>query len=142
MNMVRPLLVELQFHVKTYDIDYAGIVHNAVYIRWLEDLRLEILSKNFPMEEMLAQNQSSVFGKTEISYVQPLRLFDKPVGRMWVSNFRRARWYIEAEIVLDDLPVATAAQSGYFMDLERFRPIRIPQQLREIWASEATSASL
>jgi acyl-CoA thioesterase FadM len=61
---------------------------------------------------------------------------------MWVSNFRRARWYIEAEIVLDDLTVATAAQSGYFMDLKRFRPIRIPQQLREIWASEATSDSL
>jgi acyl-CoA thioester hydrolase len=141
MNVVRPLLVELQFHVKTYDIDYAGIVHNAVYIRWLEDLRLEILSRHFPLEEMLAQNQSPILEKTEINYVRPLRLFDRPMGRMWVSNFRRARWYIEAEIVMDDLPVATAAQSGYFMDLERYRPIRIPQQLHDIWASEISPDS-
>ena len=139
MNVVRPLLVELQFHVKTYDIDYAGIVHNAVYIRWLEDLRLEILSKHLPLEEILAQNQSPILEKTEVTYVRPLRLFDKPVGQMWASSFQRARWFIEAEFVLDDLPVANAAQSGYFMDLEGYRPIRIPQRLRDTWESEASS---
>lgn len=139
MNLIRPLLVELQFQVKTYDIDYAGIVNNAVYIRWLEDLRLEILSKHLPLEEMLAQNQSPILGKTEVTYVRPLRLFDKPVGRMWASSFQRARWFIEAEFVLDDLQIATATQSGYFMDLERYKPIRIPQRLRDTWESEASS---
>ncbi len=142
MNAVRPLLVELQFHVKTYVIDYAGIVHNAVYILWLEDLRLEILSKHFPLEEMLAQNQSPILEKTEVKYIRPLRLFDKPLGRMWLSRFARARWYIEAEFVLDDVPVASAAQSGYFIDLERYRPVRIPQRLRDIWESESSSDSL
>ncbi len=139
MNLIRPLLVELQFHVKTYDIDYAGIVNNAVYIRWLEDLRLEILSKHLPLEEMLAQNQSPILGKAEVTYVRPMRLFDKPVGRMWVSSFQRARWLIEAEFVLDDLQIATASQSGYFMDLERYKPIRSPQRLRDTWESEASS---
>ena len=139
MIVVRPLLVELQFHVKTYDIDYDGIVNNAVYIRWLEDLRLELLARHFPLEEMIAKNQSPILEKTEITYVRPLRLFNKPLGRMWVSSFRRARWFIEAEFVLDDLQIATAKQSGYFMDLEVHRPIRIPQRLRDIWESETSS---
>ena len=26
--------------IRTYDIDFAGIVSNIVFIRWLEDLRL------------------------------------------------------------------------------------------------------
>jgi len=26
--------------IRTYDIDFAGIVSNIVYLRWLEDMRL------------------------------------------------------------------------------------------------------
>lgn len=29
----RPLLVEIAFRVKTYDVDFAGIVSNLVYVR-------------------------------------------------------------------------------------------------------------
>jgi acyl-CoA thioester hydrolase len=29
--------------IRTYDIDFAGIVSNIVFIRWLEDLRLALL---------------------------------------------------------------------------------------------------
>jgi len=38
---IRPFLIEVPLPVRTYDIDFAGIVSNIVYIRWLEDLRLE-----------------------------------------------------------------------------------------------------
>ena len=34
----KPLEVSLNLPIKTYDIDFAGIVSNIVYIRWLEDL--------------------------------------------------------------------------------------------------------
>jgi acyl-CoA thioester hydrolase len=39
----KPFEVALDLPIKTYDIDFAGIVSNIVYIRWLEDLRLKIL---------------------------------------------------------------------------------------------------
>ncbi len=35
----RVMEVNLSFPVRTYDIDFAGVVSNIVYIRWLEDLR-------------------------------------------------------------------------------------------------------
>ena len=31
--------------IRTYDIDFAGIVSNIVFIRWLEDLRLALLER-------------------------------------------------------------------------------------------------
>ena len=139
MSERRPLQVELRFKVKTYDTDFAGIVHNMVYIRWLEDLRLQILAEHFPMEEQLAQNQGPILVKTEIAYEGPLRLFDEPVGRMWVSRLGRVRWEVQAEIALEDQVAAKASQSGYFADLSNLRPVRIPTDLREKWRRESGS---
>ena len=45
----RPLLIERPIVVRTYDIDFANIVHNIVYFRWLEDLRSEILADVLPI---------------------------------------------------------------------------------------------
>lgn len=136
MDERRPLLVELPFKAKTYDIDYAGIVNNAIYIRWLEDLRLKILEEYYPLDEQLAKNQSPVLEKTEIHYRFPLRLFDEVIGQMWVSKLGKARWEVQAEFVRDDLLVTSAKQTGYFIDLEGFRPVRVPDVMRTLWEGD------
>jgi acyl-CoA thioester hydrolase len=136
MAIPKPMLVELSFRAKTYDIDYAGIVHNSVYIRWLEDLRLKIMDDYYPFEEMLANNQSPILEKTEINYRAPLRLFEEVNGQMWVSKLGKARWEVQAEFVRADLVIAQAKQTGYFMDLERYRPIRIPEVMRAQWEQD------
>ncbi len=133
MTESKPLLVTITFKAKTYDIDYAGIVHNAVYIRWLEDLRLKILEEHYSLEDQLANNQSPVLEKTEIHYRWPIRLFEQVKGQMWVSKLGKARWEVQAEFWRGDLKVALAKQSGYFIDLERYRPVRVPAKLREKW---------
>jgi len=130
---IRPLQVEISYLVKTYDVDYARIMHNTVYIRWLEDLRLQILSEHFPLEDQLANQISPVLEKTEITYHRPLRLFDRAIGRMWVSNLGKARWEVQAEISRGEMVAASARQTGYFMDLDKYRPIRIPAVLRDKW---------
>lgn len=130
---IRPLLVELPIVVKTYDVDYARIVHNAVYIRWLEDLRLEIMTRHFPPQGQFSEQRSPVLARTEINYHRPLRLFDKAIGRMWVSDLGKARWEVQAEICRGEMVAATARQTGYFMDLEQYRPVRIPAEFREKW---------
>jgi acyl-CoA thioester hydrolase len=132
-NDLRPLLVEVPITVKTYDVDYARIVHNAVYIRWLEDLRLATMEAHLPLDDLLADHQSPVLERTEITYHRPLRLFDQALGRMWVSMLSRARWEVKAEICRGEVVVASARQTGYFIDLEKYRPIRIPAKLREKW---------
>jgi acyl-CoA thioester hydrolase len=135
-SQTRPLLVELPIVVKTYDIDFANIVHNRVYIRWLEDLRQQILTEHYPMEAMLADGVSPILTRTEIDYRWPVRFGDAVFGRMWVSNLSRVRWTVEAEITTGDRVVSTARQNGYFAGLDTLQPVRIPDQLRARWRVE------
>jgi acyl-CoA thioester hydrolase len=111
----RPLEVELQLPVRTYDIDFAGHVSNIVYIRWLEDLRMQFLNEHLPLREQWANGVVPVLASTHIEYRRPIYLFDQPVGRLWMSRAERVRWTLEAQIVLDGRPAATAVQTGAFV---------------------------
>jgi acyl-CoA thioester hydrolase len=127
----RPLLIERPIVVRTYDIDFANIVHNIVYFRWLEDLRSEILADVLPIDEILASGVSPILTHSEIDYRWPVRIGDAATGRMWVAELSRTRWTLAAEIVVGDQVCAAARQSGYFADLKTLRPVRVPEKLRE-----------
>ncbi len=126
-------LIELQFTVKTYDVDFAGIVHNMVYIRWLEDMRFKFLADAMPVETLLAVGISPILVKTTIEYKWPVRMGDRPVGRMWISEAERTRWTVRGQVWLGDQVAADATQVGYFANLATLRPIRIPEPLRLAW---------
>jgi acyl-CoA thioester hydrolase len=132
----RALLIERPIIVRTYDIDFANIVHNIVYFRWLEDLRSEILADVLPIDKILAGGISPILTKTEIEYRWPVRIGDAAVGRMWVAELSRTRWTLAAEIVVGEQICAAARQSGYFADLKTLRPVRVPEKLREMWETE------
>ncbi len=133
MNVKRPFQVQLPFSVKTYDVDFANIVHNMVYIRWLEDLRLQILEESYPVAEMLADGIGPILTKTEIEYKWPIRMGDIVVGNMWISDLGRVRWTVQAEIFVGDKLAAQATQIGYFADMNALRPIRMPARLQAQW---------
>jgi acyl-CoA thioester hydrolase len=126
----RPLEVELALPVRTYDIDFAGVVSNIVYIRWLEDLRLKLLSEHLPLEEQWQQGYVPVLASTQIDYKRPIRLFDRTIGRLWMSDLGRVKWTVQAEILLDDQPAATAFQTGAFVSLTTMRPTAVPESLK------------
>lgn len=44
----RPFEVTLTIPVRPYDVDFLGIVHNLVYIRWLEDYRPHVAEGGRP----------------------------------------------------------------------------------------------
>ncbi len=128
--MNRPLLIERPIVVRTYDIDFANIVHNIVYFRWLEDLRSEILAGVLPIDDILRSGISPILTRSEIEYRWPVRIGDAAVGRMWVADLSRTRWTLAAEIAVGEQLCAVAQQSGYFADLKTLRPVRVPDQLR------------
>jgi len=136
MSETRPLEVTLPINVKTYDIDFARIVHNAVYIRWLEDLRQQVMAEHYPMAQALADGRTPILTRTDIQYKWPTRFGDEVVGRMWISQLSRTKWEVQAEIVANGQAAVTATQSGYFADLETLRPARIPEILRQKWIAD------
>ena len=131
--MNRPFLITIPITVKTYDIDFLNIVHNMVYIRWLEDLRFQMLADYLPLESLLAEGVSPVLLKTEIEYRWAVRLGDHAVGQMWMAELQNTRWIVEAEIKVEDKVAAWARQTGFFGNLQTLRPARVPKALREQW---------
>jgi acyl-CoA thioester hydrolase len=131
----RPMLVEIDFRVKTYDVDFAGIVSNLVYVRWLEDLRIKMLDEYLPLEPEFRQGRGPVLARTEIDYLRPLRFGDQAVGRMWLAGVRRASWSLQAEFTLHAQLVARAVQVGVFVDYRTLKALPVPDALRQQMAN-------
>jgi len=127
----RPLEVKLEIPVRTYDIDFAGIVSNIVYIRWLEDLRIKLLEEHFPPIHQKEQAIFPVLSETQIVYRRPVRLFDQVVGQLWISNLKRLKWSVQAEILCNNELAAVATQTGAFVDFKSIRPVPIPDELSQ-----------
>ena len=116
--------------IRTYDVDFAGIVSNIVFIRWLEDLRLGLLDRAYPLLRALAEDTAPILLATRITYRRPVTIADPLVGRMRVSRLTRVRWYLAAEFTVRDAVHAQAEQEGLFMRLSTRRPIAIPEPIR------------
>lgn len=130
----KPLEISLELPVKTYDIDFAGIVSNIVYLRWLEDLRLKMLDTYLPLEQLMSRGYCPIITSSQIEYKQAIRMFDRPLGKMWVNKLGRSRCTLQAEISLGDRLITTATQVGFFIDLTTMRPMAIPEELKNIYA--------
>ncbi|MBW4577164.1 MAG: acyl-CoA thioesterase [Aphanothece sp. CMT-3BRIN-NPC111] len=127
----QPFEVEIDLPVRTYDIDFAGVVSNIVYVRWLEDLRLEILARYFPLEEQLNNGIAPVIVQTKIDYKLPIRIGDNPIGKMWLKTMESLRLSVSAEINVNGKVAAFGEQVGVFINLQNNKPIRIPESLKQ-----------
>jgi acyl-CoA thioester hydrolase len=127
--MLRQLQVEIPITVKTYDIDFAGVVSNIVYIRWLEDLRLKLFDSHLPLDKQIEQGNIPVVAKTQIEYKKPVKLFDNITSKMWISKLGKVKVTMEAEFISNNLIVATAIQTGSYINSENNRPVRLPEEL-------------
>lgn len=121
---------ERQLRIQTYDIDFAGIVSNIVFIRWLEDLRLGLMERAYPLLQALAEDVAPILTATRIAYRRPVTIADPLIGRIRVAGLGRVRWRLAAEFAVADTIHAEAAQEGLFMRLSTMRPIAIPEPIR------------
>src|SRR5665213_683898 len=129
--------VEVPFPPRTYDIDFAGVVNNIVYIRWLEDLRLALMAGIYPVDRALREGVAPILLSTNIAYEKPVTIRDTSlVGRMWVPAMERIKWHVAAEFSVGDTVHARAEQVGLFIRLSSRRPIAPPVALRAHYAPE------
>ncbi len=127
---LRHLLVEMPIRIKTYDIDFVGHVNNIVYVRWLEDLRLQLLDTYYPLEPMRDGGIVPIIANTHIDYHQGINLSDRDVlARMWVKKFGKATFHLDAEFLVRGAVRSTAWQRGAFVDAKTLRPVRVPEGL-------------
>lgn len=134
-----PRVVERDIPIRTYDIDFAGIVGNIVYVRWLEDLRLAMMEEAYPIARALAEDVAPILLETRIAYERPVMLQDALRGRIWVAGMGRIKWRLAAEFLVGDKCRARAEQTGLFIRLSTRRPIAPPLELRRFYAPETAA---
>jgi acyl-CoA thioester hydrolase len=122
--------------VASYDIDFAGIVSNISYVRWLEDLRLAWLEKYFSLTKQMDAGFVPILLETNIQYQHAIRMFDRIKGVMWVSQLYSHKWRVKAEFVVNEKVMASAEQKGVFVDKLKWKPIRIPEELKKLYKRE------
>src|SRR5271166_2783964 len=103
---------EVPLRIQTYDIDFAGIVSNIVFIRWLEDLRLGLMDEAYPLVQALAEDVAPILVSTRIAYRRPVTISDQVVGHMRVASLGRVRWRLAAEFTVGGVICAEAEQEG------------------------------
>jgi acyl-CoA thioester hydrolase len=132
MSSPQMMFVDLELPIRTYDIDFAGIVSNIVYIRWLEDLRIHLLAQHYlALPDLILTGIAPVLVQTEIKYQRQLTIHDRPIGKMWIVELESVRCRLAAEIIDSNNISATANQTVIFIDLTTRRPVRIPAALRD-----------
>ena len=122
--------VQHNFQVMTYDIDFAGIVSNLSYIRWLEDLRNLFAEQALSLGDAFQRGIAPALMHTEIDYLAPVRFPDTVIGRMWLAEHGRSKWELAAEFQSQATGrlVARARQTGVFVALGTLRPVRLPEE--------------
>jgi acyl-CoA thioester hydrolase len=127
--------VELAIQVKTYDVDLAQIVHNAVYIRWLEDLRTAIMDKYYPLDKWMALHLMPVLLETHIYYRRAVKLFDPVIGAMQMPRFGPVKWELDAQFRVNGELHIEARQVGCFIDMRTQRAAPVPKEIRTAFGS-------
>jgi hypothetical protein len=84
------------FTVMTYDIDFAGVVSNLTFTRWLEDLRNLFAEQTLSVGEAFKRGIAPALTRTEIEFLAPVRFPDTVDGRMWLDELGPARWVLAA----------------------------------------------
>ncbi|MEE9447996.1 MAG: thioesterase family protein [Arenicellales bacterium] len=121
---------EIIIPVRTYDVDFAGVVSNISYARWMEDLRLAMLAKFFPLSKAAALGIYPAIAKTTIVYKYPVKLSDEQInGRIRVSKIGKIKATFSAELFSEGRVHATIEQEGLFLSAQTLRPVKIPEEL-------------
>lgn len=129
-------MIALDFEVKTYDVDFAGVVSNLVYLRWLEDMRMALLGSVIPLGDLVSRQLFPTLVQTTINYRAPLRLPDHAQGVMRLVSVGTTSVTLEATFTSrrTGLVVADARQVGLILDGQSGKPIPVPAELRGLLA--------
>jgi len=122
--------------VKTYDIDFMGIVSNIAYVRWMEDLRLHMLEVHYPLQKLMSELIVPILTQTHIEFRRPIKMHDQVKGCIWMDKFDASGWVANMEFLVNGKHAASARQSGVFINIGTMKPSNPPEGLQRKYDEE------
>lgn len=121
-------MFEIELEVRDYELDYQGIVNNAVYLNYLEYARHKfMLGKSVDFTEMHNNGIDLVVTRNEIDYKYSLKSNDKFVVTITTEKVGNVRLVFNQEILkLPERKLCIKAKV-IGVALKNGRPIRVDE---------------
>ncbi|MGC1479190.1 MAG: thioesterase family protein [Chthoniobacterales bacterium] len=121
--------VSTEIQVMYFDTDAGGVVHNIVYLRFIETARtLLAMQMGMSFEEIARTQVHPVVTRTEIDYRRPAVLGDVVRVDGWIAEWSRIRFWCEFAVIRprDEATLATCRQALALVQMPAGRPVRLP----------------
>lgn len=115
--------------VMYFDTDAAGVVHNIVYLRFIEVARTQLaIQMGMSFEEIARTQIHPVVTRTEIDYKRPAMLGDTVRVSGRISEWSGIRFWCEFQIIRprDEALLVTCRQALALVKMPEGRPVRLP----------------
>ena len=110
--------------------DAGGVVYHAQYLNFFERARTEFLrSLSFSQESLLRDKIAFVVKKIEIDYKIPARLDDLLNVETNIIDIKKASILFQQKLLKDNLCLSEAKVLVACVDLNRMKPIAVPQEI-------------
>ncbi len=121
--------ISTEIRVMYFDTDAGGVVHNIVYLRFIETARTYLaMQLGMSFEEIARTQIHPVVTRTEIDYKRPARLGDIILVHGRLAESSGVRFWVEFEIVrpADNTLLVTCRQSLALVQMPQGRAIKLP----------------
>jgi YbgC/YbaW family acyl-CoA thioester hydrolase len=132
--------VSTDIRVMYFDTDAGGVVHNIVYLRFIETARtLLAMQMGMSFEEIKRTQIHPVVVRTEIDYKRPAVLGDLITVKGGVSEVSKVRFWVEFEVVRpsDGALLVQCRQALALVQMPEGKPVRLPEGFPESFAYSA-----
>jgi YbgC/YbaW family acyl-CoA thioester hydrolase len=121
--------ISSDFRVMYFDTDAGGVVHNIVYLRFIETARtLLAIQMGMSFREIERSNIHPVVTRTEIDYRRPARLGDEIRVNGRIVEWTKVRFWLEFEVIRpsDAVLLAECRQCLALVKMPEGRPVKLP----------------
>ncbi len=121
--------IDTEVQVMFFDTDCAGVVHNIVYLRFIEIARTLLAEQlGMGLVDMARTQTFPVVVRTEIDYRKPAVLGDKLIIHGRLEGVDRLRFWCAFEIrrPKDGALIATSRQMLAVIQMPQGKPVRLP----------------
>lgn len=125
--------MQYQHTVQYYETDQMGVVHHSNYVRWLEELRHDMLiRRGMPYDALEARGIIIPVLSVHLEYKRPARFGETVTVEGFVSEFTGVKFRLEYALYGDKGLLLTAQTCHGFID-EDFRPLRIKRSHPDVY---------